>query len=269
MRFLLFVFFLISFVDKHGQITKLNENFDSGIPTGWDFRDGDKASPFIDTINSNLDSAFHLVVDFDSTDLADSVFAASSWFEDAFIPTTASNFLISPKIKFDSTGNLVTFQALSVDGSYPDGLQLFYTFDKNIDSLMIFPPLLEVPAVPSLSTDYKVYLDAIPLDTSFYLVFRHYADNQFILSIDNIAVVSDDISSVSDTKKSKLKIYPNPSNGKFTIAGKKTSSNAIIFNSLGIIVWQGEVKNSSLEFNFNKGYYILNCDGENHPFIIK
>ena len=257
----------------YGQTVILSENFNSGNLTGWTFIDGDMAAPYNDPQVLQLPSSFHLVEDYDSTGVVDSVLAATSWLNDT---VSANNFLITPKLNFDSSGNFVNFQAMSVDGSYPDGIQIYYCLDKTIDSLMNYPSLLDVPAVPSVSTDYKVNLDAVPLNTDIYLVFRHYADNQFILTLDNITVISDDISSIHDKTKNRVKIYPNPSNGEININSLNNDNyNIMITNYLGdIILSKSLTGNFSFDLsNYSKGIYMIEVSNDNisetHKVVIK
>ena len=56
-------------------------------------------------------------------------------------------------------------------------------------------------------------LGSVPLNTDVYIVFRHYADDQFILTIDNVNIITNDLTSISTNDNSGLNIYPNPSNG--------------------------------------------------------
>jgi hypothetical protein len=223
------------------------------------------ASPFNDPQVAQLPNSFHLVADYDSLSTGDSVLAATSWFNNT---TAASNFLVSPVINFSSNGNYLNFQAMSVDGSYPDGLQIFYSYNNtNMDSLMINPLLFDTIAVPSVCTDFQVKLDDVPLNVDLYIVFRHYATNQYILAIDNINVVTNDLTGFPENIKNQISIYPNPSSGKIIIEGKN-NDDVIIHNALGKMIWKGIIKEST-ELNFSKGFYILNSKGESHSFIIK
>lgn len=250
---------------QYGQTVLINENFNSGILNGWMFFDGDMASPFNDPQVAQLPNSFHLVADYDSLSTGDSVLAATSWFNNT---TAASNFLVSPVINFSSNGNYLNFQAMSVDGSYPDGLQIFYSYNNtNMDSLMINPLLFDTIAVPSVCTDFQVKLDDVPLNVDLYIVFRHYATNQYILAIDNINVVTNDLTGFPENIKNQISIYPNPSSGKIIIEGKN-NDDVIIHNALGKMIWKGIIKEST-ELNFSKGFYILNSKGESHSFIIK
>ena len=52
--------------------------------------------------------------------------AANSWFNDTI---AANNFIITPALTFIDNGNYLNFQAKSLDGSYPEALQVFCSQD--------------------------------------------------------------------------------------------------------------------------------------------
>lgn len=265
-RFFLALSFIIPFLNTFSQTVLLNENFDSGIINNWDMIDGDMSTPYNDPQVSILPNSFHLVADYDSLSSGDSVMAATSWFDDT---TSANNFLISPLLNLPTTGNFLNFQAMSVDGSYPDGLQIYYAYNNsNIDSLMVNEVLFDTIAIPSVSTNFQVNLSDIPLNTDFYIVFRHYATNQYILSLDNISVVTNDLTTIEDIKEPKVLIYPNPSDGKINISSYQFSSSAAIYNTIGNKIWEGKL-NNPIELNFNSGFYFLQYQNKSIPFVIK
>jgi hypothetical protein len=132
---------------------------------------------------------------------------------------------------------------------------------------MINPVLFDTIAVPSVCTDFQIKLDEVPLNTDIYIVFRHYATNQYILAIDNINIITNDLTGLSKNSKNQIAIYPNPSSGKITIEGNN-NDNVIINDALGKVIWKGIVEEST-EINFSKGFYILNTNGKSLPFIIK
>ena len=131
---------------------------------------------------------------------------------------------------------------------------------------MNHPALFDTIAIPSNCTNFQVNLDSVPLNTDLHLVFRHYANDQYILAIDNISVVTGDLSGLEPTNDNLLKIYPNPSNGNITVEGITKNSTLIVYNAIGKIVWRG---NSINNLYFSKGFYLINYDGDNYPFIIK
>ncbi len=248
------------------QTNLINENFDSGDLNGWSVLDADMANPFNDSIVMQLPQAFHLVADYDSLNDGDLVMAATSWFDDT---VSANNFLISPVINFHSNGNYLNFQAMSVDGSHPDGLQIFYAYDiSNTNTLMENPVLFDTIAVPNISNNYQISLNEIPLDTNFYIVFRHYATNQYILTLDNIRVITNDATAINNNLNSYISIYPNPTEGSINISASNYNQSASIYSSVGKKLWSGRLK-PSINLNFTSGYYFLNCDNTSFPFIIK
>ena len=59
-------------------------------------------------VSINLPSSFHLVEDYDSLNIGDSIMVANSWFNDT---TTANNFIITPALTFINNGNYLNFEA--------------------------------------------------------------------------------------------------------------------------------------------------------------
>ena len=250
-----------------GQTVLINENFDSGDISDWSVLDADMATPYNDSVVLQLPNAFHLVADYDSLNTGDLVMAATSWFEDT---SSANNFLISPMINFSTTGNYLNFQAMSVDGSHPDGLQVYYAYNtSDISSLIANPVLLDTIAVSNVTNNFQVNLSEIPLNTDFYLVFRHYATDQYILTLDNINVVTNDATAIEKELNNYISIYPNPSsNGLINISTSNYNQSANIYNTIGEKLWSGKLS-SSIPLNFNAGYYFLECENLTIPFIVK
>ena len=69
------------------------------------------AAPYNDPMVFSLSSSFHLVEDYDSLNIGDSIMAANSWFNDTI---AANNFIITPALTFINNGNYLNFQAKSV-----------------------------------------------------------------------------------------------------------------------------------------------------------
>ena len=265
MRLIFCVLFFIALCTNHGQSVLLNENFNSGFPAGWTLIDGDMANPYNDPEVNQLTNSFHLVADYDSTNTGDSVMAATSWFTDTI---NANNFLITPAINFPTNGNYLNFQAMSIDGSFPDGLQVYYSlYNNNVDSLMNCPVLFDTAAVPSLCTDFQVKLDSVPLNTDVYIVFRHYADDQFILTIDNVNIITNDLTSISINDNSGLNIYPNPSNGVVNFDAKSLTEKYQIFNGIGKLIWEGNI-HKTMHLNLHSGWYIIKSNTTTQAFVV-
>ncbi len=252
---------------SHAQTVLLNESFNNGFPNNWTRIDGDMATANSDITVSHLTGSFHLIEDLDSTGTGDSALLATSWFDNNNTP--ASNYLITPAITFPTDGNYLHFQAKSYDGSFPDGLEIFYATDINpLDSVNDLNSLFDTIAVPPYWTNFSVKMDSLPLNSPVYLVFRHYADDQFILGIDNINVITGDLTTIQSSSISEPVVYPNPSNGQIQVSGIEMNEKIKITSISGQVVWKGAA--SSVEqINFNKGLYMLNSANYTTYFLVK
>ena len=264
MKYINLVFlFSICFVIT-GQNNLVNQDFNSGSISSWTMIDGDSASPYNDSSVINLTGSFHLVENVDSLNIGDSILVANSWFSDT---TSANNFLFSPQITFTQNGNYLYFDAKSFDGSYPEALQVYYSTNNNLFSINNDNLLFDTIAVPNLWTNFKLKLDSIPLNTPFYLAFRHYSSDQYILGIDNIKVTTNDLTSKEEISQSGLIIYPNPSHGIINVKISNDIELFKIFNSLGEIIWNGKIVDYN-QIYLNSGIYYLETKKGISPFIV-
>tara|TARA_B100000927_G_scaffold173715_1_gene140010 strand:- start:465 stop:1274 length:810 start_codon:yes stop_codon:yes gene_type:complete len=266
--FLFYLNFLLIIIsaDFFGQTTIISENFDSENLNGWSVFDGDMATPYNDDIVLQLPNAFHQVADYDSSNTGDLVMAATSWFNDS---SSANNFLISPAISFSDSGNYMNFQAMSVDGSFPDGLQIYYAYNiSDVGSLMANPLLFDTIAVPEVTLNLSLNLSNIPLDTTFHIVFRHYATNQYILTIDNVTIITNDATGITEKPENEILVYPNPSSGIINIHNIGYKEIAIIYNTIGKELWRGKIDNQ-VSLHFDSGIYLLKYNNKTTSFIIK
>ncbi len=75
-----------------------------------------------------------------------------------------------------------------------------------------------------------------------------------------------DIISVNCDEKSDLKIYPNPTQGRFTLDGGKLGMEVVLYDPTGRIILEKEINSHSTEFdisNYNKGLYLLEVKEHN------
>ena len=266
MKIKFLVILSICFVYAKAQTTLINESFNNGIPANWTTIDGDLATPFNDTMVNQLNGAFHISEDLDSTGLGDSALLATSWFDND--STEANNFLVTPPLTFTSAGNYLNFQAKSFDGSYPDGLEIFYISDINqIDSSTSSTMLFDTIAVPPFWTDFQVKLDSIPLNSPIHVVFRHYATNQYILGLDNINIITGDLTSTNELNSEAFTVYPNPSSGSIQILGLDNTQNITVNNNIGENIFSGTAA-SLMKKQFSQGVYIIHTQNHSKLFIV-
>lgn len=259
------LFFLISFLGSNAQTVLLNEDFNSGNISSWTLIDGDMAAPYNDPMVNSLNNSFHLIEDYDSLTIGDSIMAANSWFDTTL---SANNFLITPSISFNSTGNYLNFQAKSLDGSYPEALQIYCSEYLNKDSIVNGILVFDTIALPNIWTNFQVELGAVPLNTPIYIAFRHYSSNQYILALDNISVETNNITSKESLKTSSFNVYPNPSNGSIYIDNEGETQYFQIYNSMGQNIWAGLI-NHKLHLSLAKGIYLVKNEKKTFKLVIE
>ncbi len=264
--FITIIFCLLSTLGI-AQTTILFEDFNTGFPAGWQLIDDDGAAPYNDPFVNFINDAFVLTEDYDSTGIGDSILVATSWLDPI---TDANDFLILPAVTLGAGGNDLYFDTKSVDQSYPDGIQLLYTFnDLSVDTIMSSGVLFDTIAAPPYWTNLSVNLDTLGLQNqSVHFVFRHYGNDQYILGLDNIHIVINDPSYLDEESKINISLYPNPSNGSFNVQGLNKREEYKIYNLNGQLIQRGSVINT-IHTDIEKGMYLLNIKNVTRKLLIE
>ena len=265
MRNIFLFFFLIYFGISSGQTDLLNQNFNNGNLSSWSFIDGDMAAPYNDPMVSNLSSSFHLVEDYDSLNIGDSIMAANSWFNDAI---AANNFIVTPELTFTNNGNYLNFQAKSLDGSYPEALQVYCSQYVEKDSILNSLLFFDTIALPNIWTNFQLKLDGVPLNTPLYIAFRHYSNNRYIMALDNVNVITNNLTNQEKLIPNSFSVYPNPSNGYINVESNINNENINLYNAIGKIVWSGIINHKVLIY-LEKGIYFLENKKETIKIIVQ
>ncbi len=258
MKNLLLIAFVLFSTYSIGQTTILFQDFNNGIPAGWQMIDNDGLTPYNDPAVNYMTDAWNVREDYDSTGIGDSILVSTSWFDPAGV---ADNWLILPAVTLGNSGNYLSFDSKSVDHSYPDGLEIrFSTGGVNIWEFFTDTTLYDTIASPPYWTNQRVSLDGYGIENeTVYIAFRHYSDDQFVLAIDNIKIDIDDPVSILDKKLPEVAISPNPATDIVRFETTETVPYKIT-DLNGKIVDSGNSQ-GTIPLELNAGLYFVQIDG--------
>lgn len=208
-----------------GQIEIYNEDFEAGIPVTYTIVDNDGLTP--NSAVSEYTAAW--IPKADPLDAMNNVASSTSYFEPI---GEASRWLITPSITLGPSGNVLFWDALSHDPSFPDGYRILVSrTDTQIASFtdtlyFIFGELADEWQTRQAS------LGSIGLDgETVHIAFINETDNGFKLYIDNIRVEKENYLAVDQFDSAELVVYPNPAQNLITIKNMPEGSHV---NILGI-----------------------------------
>lgn len=200
-RYIFSVLFVGTAIGLSGQSVLLNESFDSGIPPTWEIIDQDGNTP----VESVFDTAWVTLEDFGSS--GDSVAASTSYYTPA---GTAEDYLITPALPLGGFGNILTWEAKSIDASYPESyVVLLSSTDQNTSSFT--DTILDVDQETSYWQSYKINLEDLGyVNQTVYLAFVNNTNDGYGMMLNNIKLTANDASDIKGVENSYLKVYPNP-----------------------------------------------------------
>ena len=245
MKLILLVIISIFSLNTYAQTTLLNEKFSNGIPANWTTIDADGNTP------SNAVSQFTTAwIGF--TTSFDTCAASTSYYTDS--SASSQDYLITPALNVLSYGNMLSWDAKSFDGSYPDGyVVLISNTDTNPSSFTDTLKVVEFESPYWTTYTYDLAAEGYTNQT-IYVAFKNITTNGFILGIDNVIVTADDPANVTE-QSFQFSVYPNPTTEILNI---KTDGfvSAELYNLNG----QKVLNSFQNSFNVNtltKGLYIL------------
>jgi len=237
------------------QVELLNENFTTGIPSTWSVINVDNNAPG-SSLYSEAWIGFTSV--FDTCAASTSYYIDVNGDEDEL--ATSEDYLITPKVSLLTFGNILTWDAKSLDGSYPDGYVVLLSTTDNLaesftDTLLLVDE--ESPYWTSYSIDMA---EKGFVNQDVYITFLNNTKNGFVLQVDNVKITANDPSSTLENTIN-VSVYPNPfiNELNFETEGFK---NVSIYNVLGELVIFSKLSKVNVT-DLSKGYYvsIVNVDG--------
>lgn len=252
MKYLVLIIGVINCSLLIGQTTILFEDFNNGFPAGWQLMDEDGLTPNSSSAVNFIDEAFVIHEDYDSLAQNDSIIIATSWFTE---PGESDDWIILPNVTLGSIGNYISFDAMSVDESYPDGLEIRVSpGGVNIWDFFVLEPAYENVAMAPNWTRYKVSLDSIGVaNQSVFIAFRHVSNDNYILALDNIQVTIDDPVSVHENTL-ELRVHPNPSTGEYNFSN--LINGYCIYDLSGRVILSSNQPTNQIDLSdFDNGIY--------------
>lgn len=199
-------------------------------------------------------------------------FASWSWFTNPTVP--ADNWLGMGPIRIPESGAEFKFHHRSRQ-DYIDGFDVYFTTGGMEPYNDVDPGVTEIAysqeSYLSSSTDFK------PTDTlwtqktvsmnefageNVYITFHHNALDMEVLRIDNFLILETNNMSMDENELNDISIFPNPSNGVFTVSSPEVAEYKIeVINVLGELISTSVVHGMLNEkFNmsdFNSGLYFV------------
>jgi len=231
------------------QITVFETDFQTGIPVSMTIIDNDSNTP--NTAVSEFTAAWICVSD--PENMADSVAASTSWFETA---DTADRWIITPALTLGSFGNLISWNAKSQDASFPDDYYILAsTTDMNLTS---FTDTLGYIQQENFEwTERNVDLSEEGYDNqTIYIAFVLRTFDGFKLYLDDISVIKEDNSGISELGEQNVQIYPNPCHDNISIQSEFPIHQIYIYDMTGQKVLESTETKISI-IRLDKGTYRL------------
>lgn len=239
-----------------GQIEIYNEDFEAGIPVTYTIVDNDGLTP--NAAVAEYTEAWILKTD--PLDAMNSVVSSTSYFEPV---GESERWLITPAITLGSTGNVLFWDALSHDPSFPDGYRILVSrTDTQLTSFtdtlfFVFAELADGWNTRSAS------LSQIGLDgETVHIAFINETDNGFKLYLDNIRVEEQNPLSISESTNVTMSIYPNPAQDVITITGITEKATTSIIGMDGKVVLRTQELKIDIS-SLTQGKYIVELVTEN------
>lgn len=257
-RILLSVLILLSYTAP-AQVTILQENFNSGMPSAWMTINNDGLSPYNDPAVNFVTDAWvaSAAMEVDST--GDLDLYSTSWYNPA---GTADDWLITPQITLGAYGNFLRWQARSEDASFPDGYLVLAS--KTGTAIGDFTDTLFITGseIPTWQ-NREISLDSSGLTSeTIYIAFVNNSTDKFLLLLDNISVEIDNPLSTSNTAMPKLSIFPNPASERVFIHATP-GAYITVRDVAGKVLTQRKINQATTELstsNWAKGIYFVTVE---------
>ena len=237
-----------------------NEDFQNGIPSTWTVVDNDGLT--VDPSVSEFDEAWITYIDDELN--GDTVAASTSYFDPI---DRADRWLITPKISLQDFGNIIKWEAMSADPSYPDDYKVLISTTDSLLSSFTDTLIIVNNEVPYF-LEREVNLSERGFDdVDVFIAFVNTTFDGYKLFIDDFAVRVQDPVGVEE-EEINLTVFPNPANDIVNIS--TTENYTLTITDINGKKIDSQVENDRLDIsNFNSGIYFLRISTDKGNKTIK
>jgi len=228
------------------------------------------------TINANL-AALGFTSGWDIVDDGNGnmMLGATSWFDS---PAQATNLIGMGPLTIPNGGATLTWKHQMADNNYRDGYAVILnttgnTVNDYVNNTLLWGIVDNDPLTDgdTVLTPQSVQIPAQYNGQVVYIGYLHDATDMFLLFLDDIYLEGCTSTPVatSDATVDEVRVYPNPSDGQFTVnIGQSKYNSASVMNAMGQTVWHKSTFGNSATLNVDlsgaaSGAYILMLDGPN------
>lgn len=224
MRIFTFLVSILSVTTVVGQVTLLEENFDTqGLPAGWERVDNDGNTPASQV--SEYTEAW--IYKEDPINTGNGTFSSTSYFDPV---DRADRWLITPSITLGASGNFISWKGLSGDPSFPDSYKVMISTTTN--DISAFTDTLLV--VSNEEPTWNMHEEALEdyASETIYIAFVNTTFDGFKLYLDSVYVREQDPLNISE-EKYEIAVYPNPVITEVNIASDAPVSEITLYSTIG------------------------------------
>jgi len=192
-----------------------------------------------------------------ATGMDGNIIASNSWYTPAGV---ANDWLVSPQIMIPAgaTNVNLTWSASSMgNATFLEDYKVYISTTGN--QVANFTTILKnVQNEPSTGAAHSVSLSSY-VGQNVRIAFRNDSNDQYVMFLDNIKIVGNNILSTDEVYKSKTSISPNPTKGEILIKTDKKIKSSTVFDLSGKVLLQTGSEKINIS-SFTKGTYLLKVE---------
>lgn len=259
MKSLSLIFLLIGSF-SFAQTTVLFDSFETGIPLYYTMINNDGFTP--NAAVSEYTEAWISATDPD--DASNKVASSTSYFDPV---GRADRWLVSPQITLGAFGNILSWNAKSHDGSYPEDYYILLSTTTN-DFASFTDTLGLVIDESQYWTNYEINLSEKGYDNeTVYIAFGLRTYDGFKMYLDSVYLRKDDPAGITSLNNElSFNVYPNPTNDIINIDFDGYLDRIRVLSVTGKEIHAGKDKSINLS-SIESGIYFVELSSGNSKAV--